>query len=379
MKISISPDGGVDNFTGLIGTMSKSGQNISIGNNPVLPTILQETWGWPQIHVSLEFKGEIIGFFQALKVRGIWVSLPHFDHSGLWIDVTRLNNLVRSKGDSCVTDQQAYQLLLHLVGSVLSKAKIQNIHDKFVRVEVDESDLSNTNGFIPENSAIGLTIRSEFPLLPHFNGTKVLSVLELQNSVETQMKTFTSNVRRKIRKSYKNGVKITQGGSELVKCFYRVYRKNIHQLGSFALPMKFFHDLMKSYNFGSSRIILASYLGNIIGAAVYLDFMGYAENAWFASLKEGNNLYVTYALHNEMIKLAIENNCISYSFGRSTIGSSGHKYKKQWGGGDEVLYLCSTSKIADSATLYKLASPIVKILPQGVGSIFDTPISRIIY
>jgi hypothetical protein len=169
------------------------------------------------------------------------------------------------------------------------------------------------------------------------------------------------------------------GGLELVNQFYAVYRENIHQLGSFALPVKFFQNLLEKYDFGSARIILASYQGRNVGAAVYLDFLEYAENGWFASLWKANSLYVTYALHNKMINLAIQNNCKKYSFGRSTVNSSVHYYKKQWGGTDEPLYFNSTSKTTNSGKLYEVASPVIKKLPRTLVSVFDWPVSRFIY
>ncbi len=379
MKISFSEDGAKVYFPRWVEVMEHSASGVTIGNNPMLPGIMHKTWGWPQVHIAFMFKGIPIGYFQALKINRSWVSLPHFDHGGIWVDLKKLNELISNGEGIPVSEQRTCQLLINIIHHVLTKIEDQKVQNGQMIVALEEDDLIKPLEPLTGNRSIVLKCRSKFPLLMHNNPNKVLSTLNLQDSLEAHWEIFAANVRRKIRKAYKKDIQIIVGGAELTKQFYGVYRKNIHQLGSFGLPLRFFSNLMEGYNFGIAKIILAKYNGKYVGSAILLSFLDYAENAWFASLKEGNNRYVTYALHNEMMKLAIKNRCSVYSFGRSTRDSGVHKYKKQWGVSDEVLYFNSTSAITDSNTLYRIAKPVIKILPQGVISIFDGPVSRIIY
>ncbi len=366
-------------FSNWIDEIKQYDSEISIGNNPALTGIIQKTWGWPAIHVFFSLNGNPVTHFQALKIREFWVSLPHFDHGGLWINTKKLTDFILNTTGISLTEERLHQFLLNTIQQVLNKIFEQNLKSKLVNIKLEESDLVGMDGHIAGNNSVALKCRSKYPLLSYHVNNKVLSTINLQASIETQMETFSGNVRRKIRKASKNGIKIKIGGAELLGEFFSVYRKNIHQLGSFGLPQKFFSNLIGTYEFGLSKVIIAEYNGKNIGAAIYFDFLAYAENAWFASLQEANHLYVTYALHNEMIKMAIENQCRMYSFGRSTRDSGVHRYKKQWGASDETLYINSTSKINDSGPLQKLAGPVIKILPQSLVRVFDSPVSKIIY
>jgi hypothetical protein len=76
----------------------------------------------------------------------------------------------------------------------------------------------------------------------------------------------------------------------------------------------------------------------LVGVSFMLSYMGFSEVCWASTLREYNYLQTNTFLYWEMIKLAIDIGNRVFSFGRSTVGSSSHRFKKQWGTKEEKLY-----------------------------------------
>ncbi len=165
------------------------------------------------------------------------------------------------------------------------------------------------------------------------NAYKVASWLRLKPDVDAQMKGFTSNLRRKISKGHRNGIEVVSGKEELLDAFYRLYVQHMLYLGSGALTKRFFRNLLHEYNTqgGTAEIFLAYQHKKVIGAAFNLSYQGFCENGWFATKKDSQKQYSSYVMHHAMISQAIETGIHTYSFGRSTINSGVHNFKKQWG------------------------------------------------
>jgi len=172
----------------------------------------------------------------------------------------------------------------------------------------------------------------------NYSQDKVISYIKLISDEIQQYESFNSGVKRKINKAIKNSIAIRNGGDELLNDFYSVYFKNMHKLGSPALEIGFFSELIKKYKNGEAKLFVAYKDDKAIGSAFLLSYAGFFENTWFATLRNSNYLYPSYLLHWEMIKYSIEKAADIYSFGRSTIESSVYNYKKQWNTNDLKLY-----------------------------------------
>ena len=111
-----------------------------------------------------------------------------------------------------------------------------------------------------------------------------------------------------------------------------------------------------------------------IGGGFCMWYDGYYENTWFATLGKFNNLYPSYALHEAMIKKAIQRGAGIYSLGRSTKNSGVHKYKKQWPVIEKELFFSRTVTIGwslkDQKWLSKIWSRLPKKLADSLGPFF---------
>jgi len=99
-------------------------------------------------------------------------------------------------------------------------------------------------------------IRSLKQLSPYFLNNKVLSWLTLESTENAQLYTFSSNLRRKIKKAQSNGSKIACGDSRYIIDFYSIYQKSMHRLGSPALSLKFYRFLKSNYSGGICKFFV---------------------------------------------------------------------------------------------------------------------------
>ena len=360
--------------------MQQADDGVTIGNNPILPSIIHKAWNWPAVYVEFCFDGELVALVSFVKVRKTWVSLPHFDHGSLWLK----SRFFETKAPELkIPEPSRYEVLNSLYCGWANQAVSRSQHaltdGAVLKVIHGPADFSGLKELSKSVDGAGMICRNRYPVFSHFDASKVIPSISLQQDYDLQFESFTSNVRRKIRKSAKHGIVVKDGGRELVDDFYAVYRKNIRNLGSFGLPKSFFQMLTDGYRYGFARVMVAALNGKPVGAAILLNFAAHAENGWFASLQEYNRQYVTYAMHDAMIRYAIAQKCKVYSFGRSTNHSSGHRYKKQWGTTDMPMVLSSTQRLSVNPGKYHFVSGLLKVLPDKLLNPLDGFVSKIIY
>jgi hypothetical protein len=358
----------------LIEKMKQSGvQNI--GCNPSLPEVICQTWKWPSLKVFFVANHEPMAFLSVVLVGKTWVSLPHFDHGSLWVNPEFIEMVAPSENFSTQNFHNYFYLKLL---EIVCTNKL-TINANAIKIEINPQTIDFSKTGKEQKCKMNFACRSHLKLLNHHYENKIVPTINLMESWQQQFRRFNGNVRRKINKSLRNQITIQTGSFELVDAFYEVYRSNIHRLGSFGLPKTFFQNLLKNYQHGASEIFLARRQGKIAGAAILLTFLNVAENGWFSSVESYNRLYVTYRLHAAMMESAIGRGCNSYSFGRSTLNSSGHYYKQQWDATDVPLYFNTTKPGIFSLSQIEFVKKYFKHLPMAILKPFDKPVSHIIY
>lgn len=272
-------------FTGVTGV------GALITHHPLLPRIIARTFDWKPIQVSEKQMWRM----QLICTGKSMVSLPHFSYGAL--------------------------------------EAVEGVADSSHRAELYLSHMHIGKGFA------GLEFRRLQQDTEVHDAFKVVNWLRLKPDMERQHLSFSSNLRRKIRKGYRNGMEAISGGTELLDRFYRVYARHIHQIGSAALPKRFFRLLLEEYNSegGTATVFLVIQNHKVVGSAFSLSYRGFFENGWFATQKPAQKQYASYVLHDAMIRHAIELGCHTYSFGRSTSGSGVHRFKQQWSTTDHPL------------------------------------------
>lgn len=288
-------------------------ERITIGDNPCLPQIIADTFKWEAI--GIEFtgdKGKVTTVGACRKGHKI-VILPHFSYG--------------SSADP------------ELASEILKLLKNQGYFCEW-RLFAQVSDFSFTD--------------------------KITSFLSLEADTEHQFLKLDANVKRKIRRCLSNGITVKTGKSELLSEFYEIYSRNMHRLGSPALPRRWFANLLKEYSNGEA-LVWCAYLNNKpVGAAFLLGYQGFYEACWFSTLREYNRLYTSYGLYWSMIHYAVGNKGIHFSFGRSSPESAVHKYKQQWGGTDIPLVWNYSHPQGRNIRSFTFLTRLWKLLPYPV-------------
>jgi lipid II:glycine glycyltransferase (peptidoglycan interpeptide bridge formation enzyme) len=258
---------------------------LTLADNSCLPGIIADSFGWEAVSIlSTNDQGESQSF-GACRIDRKIVILPHFSY-GQFAEpevATEIIKAIKTEGYSCEW-----------------------------RLTVKASEFCFTD--------------------------KITTLLPLQDNGRNQLSLLDSNVRRKIRKCGLNGINVKMGKSELLHDFYKIYSRNMHRLGSPALPKRWFAALLSQYTNGDVALWCAYLNNKPVGTAFMLEYNGFYEACWVSTLSQYNRLYTSYGLYWEMIRYASEHKGLTFSFGRSSPDSGVHKFKQQWGGVDVPLF-----------------------------------------
>nr|WP_320191923.1 GNAT family N-acetyltransferase [uncultured Desulfobacter sp.] len=195
--------------------------------------------------------------------------------------------------------------------------------------------------------------------------TNVLQEVKIPKTEEDIMAICSSNLRRKIRKSVKNGIKFKCGKNYLDE-FYAVYTKNMHYLGTPHHSKHFFKTIIHYLN-EKCEIFVAEYKDTIIGGMFVLKYKKMARDPWTSTLREYNRLYPSNLLYYNALRFAVKHQLDWFDFGRSQLNTGVYQFKKQWGSIDSTLYYSSSNSDTPSNSKFMLtASNIWKKIPYGI-------------
>lgn len=195
----------------------------------------------------------------------------------------------------------------------------------------------------------------------HCQSDKTSSWLHLYDNAEAQLMAFSRGVRNKIRRSERAGI-VVRSGNEWLPDFYRLYHRRMHQLGSPALPKKWFAQLAATPE--SQSTIWCAFLDDKpIAAAFTLNYGTFSEACWVGASRTHFIRYSMYALYWQIIQDAIQRKGEIFSFGRSTTGNSVHRFKQQWGTEDVPLYWNYSSHPWANFRRWNLLASIWKTIP----------------
>ena len=373
MKIQQTNPGNYS-YSRMIESIAAANSEINLSQNPELPALIAKTMNWQVM--SLLFLADLkpVGWFAALNTGKEWFSLPHYNNGAFWLDKKTIESWLTKNQVSLPVDESWF--FNHFVNKDEYFKRI-NSDNNLTLITLEPNDFKVTKQ--PIQPGFSLRHRSYLPLSVNRLDHKTDSLFHLKESMDAQMDAFPTAISYKIRKALRNGLTTRIGGIELMNDFYQVYRQNIHHLGSFGLPRHFFEILIKDYSGGKAQIVIADYQGKPVGSAIFLTWLHYAENPWFASQRSHNHLYTSYLLHYEMMKAAIDAGCRIYSFGYSTKGSGVHRFKQQWGTADRTIFLNSNQPTTDQLGKMQYLRRIIRKLPLAFTKLFDNYIATKYY
>jgi serine/alanine adding enzyme len=206
------------------------------------------------------------------------------------------------------------------------------------------------------------------------SGRKVSVRLAMPVTVEDLWaKTFKAKLRSQVRRPAKEGMTARQGATELA-AFYQVFSRNMRDLGTPVLPLRFFERQLRL--FADDVVFTAVYTADGIPAAGSCCFVWRDEIyvTWASSLREFNKLSPNMLLYSSMMEYAIGRGLRVFNFGRSSPGAPTHKFKQQWGGDDVPLPWAYWSPAGDAATptpdkpIFRIATAVWSWLPVRIAN-----------
>jgi hypothetical protein len=196
---------------------------------------------------------------------------------------------------------------------------------------------------------------------------KVTVVLPLPDTIEDLWeKTFRAKLRSQIRRAQKEQMELRFGPGE-EGAFYRVFARNMRDLGTPVLPRRFFDGLVR--HFPEEVVFGAVYSdGAPVAAGCGFIWNGEYEMTWASSLREHNAKAPNMLLYSGFMEEMIRRGVSSFNFGRCTPGGGTHRFKLQWGGQDEPLHWSgwpgeATEEGEDEGRFLQLASRLWQRLP----------------
>jgi serine/alanine adding enzyme len=183
------------------------------------------------------------------------------------------------------------------------------------------------------------------------NDEKVACALRLPDTTETLWTQLGGKLRSQIRRPQKEGIEVRFGDQE-IEPFFRVFARNMRDLGSPPHPLRFFQVLRDEFaerpgnraigQSGSRGVgvwFACAYLrGEPIAGGCALTWQGEIEMTWASALREHNALAPNMLLYWAFMERAVSHGFQRFNFGRCTPGTGSHKFKLQWGASDEPLY-----------------------------------------
>lgn len=159
---------------------------------------------------------------------------------------------------------------------------------------------------------------------------KMTMLLPLTENPEDLWKALDPKVRNQVRKPEKAGLTVESGGVERIEEFYPVYAVRMRELGTPAYAKRALRSLGESFP-DESRIFVVRQGPLVIGAALTLCFNGIVEIPYAATLVSHNHLSPNNLLYWRILEHHCRQKARVFDFGRCTVGSSTHRFKKQWG------------------------------------------------
>jgi serine/alanine adding enzyme len=212
---------------------------------------------------------------------------------------------------------------------------------------------------------------------------KVTVLLDLPDTADELWKHgLAAKVRSQVRRPQKEGM-VARFGTDERDAFYRVFARNMRDLGTPVLGRRFFEQ------------IALALPGHVEFGVIYLDEVPVAagcgfvwkdefEITWASSLREHNRKAPNMLLYWSFMERMVQRGLRVFNFGRCTPDGGTHRFKKQWGDTRDVpLPWAQWSRRGVTATpnpdggsLFRLATRAWSRLPLPVANALGPHLAR---
>ena len=137
-------------------------------------------------------------------------------------------------------------------------------------------------------------------------------------------------VRNQIRKAEKSGLEIERGGLNLVPEFYKVFARNMRDLGTPVYSRRLFEEVVRAFP-DRSLLHIIRLKGEAVAAGFTYRTPQMVQLPWASSIREFNSLCGNLLLYWDAIQYAQSVGAPVFDMGRSTPNEGTYKFKAQWG------------------------------------------------
>jgi FemAB-related protein (PEP-CTERM system-associated) len=137
-------------------------------------------------------------------------------------------------------------------------------------------------------------------------------------------------VRNQIRKAEKSNLVVDRGGEELVGDFYKVFARNMRDLGTPVYSRRLFEEVLRTFPH-RSRLHVVRLNGDAVAAGFTYRTDTMVQLPWASSIREFNSLCPNVLLYWDAIQFAQASGAATFDMGRSTPNEGTFKFKSQWG------------------------------------------------
>ena len=169
-------------------------------------------------------------------------------------------------------------------------------------------------------------VAPQFPHLP-CKSHKVSMRLSLGPAL---WETLDRKVRNQIRKAEKSGLVVERGGADLVGDFYKVFARNMRDLGTPVYSRRLFDEVLSAFP-DRSQLHIVRLKGEPVAAGFTYRTPTMVQLPWASSIREFNPLCPNVLLYWDAIQYAQETGATVFDMGRSTPNEGPFKFKAQWG------------------------------------------------
>ncbi|MEG0073085.1 MAG: peptidoglycan bridge formation glycyltransferase FemA/FemB family protein [Clostridia bacterium] len=180
--------------------------------------------------------------------------------------------------------------------------------DPEIPMNKEIQEMYEKEGFVVRNEGVDMVdiIQPRFNMILNMEG----------KDEETLMKNFAEKTRYNIRLSGRKGVTVRHSRSiEDLKTFCSIQEITGKRDGFLIRPNSYFEKMLEIYDENVMRIYLAEHEGDVLSAALAMNYGGKMWYMYGASSNVKRNLMPNYAMQWAMIKWGIEQGCSEYDFG----------------------------------------------------------------
>lgn len=170
-----------------------------------------------------------------------------------------------------------------------------------------------------------------------FKAEKASLILQLPSQIDDLWKNIGSKVRSQIKKADNFQLTFATGKLELLDDFYKVFAKNMRDLGTPVYGKSFFANLLSDDTLNTC-IAIAYHKGNAVACGFLLGYRDTMEIPWASTLREANAFNANMFMYWHVLEYAIKKKFQFFDFGRSSIDAGTFKFKQQWGAQPHQLY-----------------------------------------